>query len=318
MDRDLCSREDRIPGNGLDAVVGPGDGLGSYHKEDIGAEFHCFMNLPPEIRIMIYKCCLIKGTIFMPRGAFTCRVQYKKKYTTDGRMDPVQAERYRGIPEDWGGLYAAKKSIGLLCGVSRTVQAEALPIFYGQNRFVLPYGLWGIPGLLELPGTSIPPYRNIGGCMRDLGVGFDARDDAVASRSRAICPPDLTGEGDAADKMAFWQACHELRRCRVVHAWRCHIWHFQAMELHRLQLCFRECYCPMGCCRLVRSVMAELEGAERLLPPTWEPPFPKEVEVVGWWNEDEKELIDGTLKRVFRCKVPVKITFVGDGIEEGS
>ncbi|KAI4860736.1 hypothetical protein F4820DRAFT_452629 [Hypoxylon rubiginosum] len=315
-DRDLCPREYRTRGNELVAVASPGEVLRSYHKEQIATEFHVFMNLPAEVRIMIYKCCLTKGTIFVPRGAFTSRVKYKKKYTMDAQIPPTQTERYRGVPKDWGALYATKKHIGLICGVSRQVQTEALPVFYGQNRFVLPYGYWVIPNILDTPGTLTTPHGQIGNCMRDISVAFDSRDDEAATRSAPLCPPDTDdGHGNVVDQEKFLRDAHDERVARVGYMWRRRIWHLQAMRLDRVRLCFRECKCPMGCCRLVGMALEELEGSSSSCfsrPGRWKFSFPREVEVTGWRGEGERVRIEEALRRTFRGDVPVEITFVED------
>ncbi|KAI6084028.1 hypothetical protein F4821DRAFT_262353 [Hypoxylon rubiginosum] len=293
------------------------------HEEEkrTGTEFHLFLSLPAEIRIMIYKLCLIKGTIFLPKGVFTSDVKYKKKYTMPPQASlNARTERYRDVPKDWGALYAAKKRVGLICGVSRKIHAEAMPIFYGYNRFVFPYGHWNVPGVLRPLDPTVPPHALIRSHIRDLSVAFDARDDDdVAARGAAIFynPPSLLdGNGNAADKQGFWAETHDLRVSRLVNAWRRPIWHCQEMPLNRLALCFRECYCPMGCCRLIDRVADELVRSNTR-PSTWWFPFPREVEITGWRNEVEKELIRGTLQKTFvRSDRPVRITFVGEAFGE--
>ncbi|XXG96178.1 hypothetical protein Hte_002457 [Hypoxylon texense] len=317
-DRDSYPRGYLTRGNEPMAVAGPGEKLGPYQKEQIGSEFQYFMSLPPEIRIMVYKCCLLKGTIFVPRNAFTSPVKYKVKYTMAGGRHP--SARYKGVPTDWGALYEKKKHIGLICGVSRQVQAEALPIFYGGNRFVFPYGYWVIPNILMIEPppkqqqqqqqqqhqppvpTSYEDCPKIGDCIRDLSIAFDARDHDAYGRAR------LAGEGVVAaaatsksSGFEAWREQHELQRSLVLHAWRRHLWHCQAMRLDRLRLCFGACYCPLlGCCRLVGAALDELARCGAAPRGRWRHGPPRVVEVVGWKDEGERAAIEEALRRTFR------------------
>ncbi|KAI1763875.1 hypothetical protein GGR53DRAFT_530973 [Hypoxylon sp. FL1150] len=296
-------------------------------ENPIDADLSLLLSLPGEMRNTIYEYCLVKGTIFMPKGAFTDKVKYKRKYTRGARIDATRSERYKDIPEDWGALYKAKKRIGLICGVSKQVQAEALYVFYGRNRFVLPYGYWTITNVMVSSGPPLSrpdrsePWNLISRYIRDLSITYDTRSDDLASRSTAMLTPSrsrvlsaVEGNGSVADKPEFWREAHDLGVSRVAYAWMRYSWHFQHMQLDRLQLCFRECFCPMGCCRLARRALDDL-ARYSAYPGSWRHPFPREVEVAGWWDEAEREAIQEVLRGVFaRSDRPVAITFVGEEI----
>lgn len=69
-------------------------------------------------------------------------------------------------------------------------------------------------------------------------------------------------------------------------------------KLKRLQLDFEECYCPLGCCRLVDYVCS-------LLQDDWAIAVPEVIEVLGWVDDEEKNSIhrDLCLKMITKDKI---------------
>ncbi|KAI1387191.1 uncharacterized protein F4822DRAFT_405711 [Hypoxylon trugodes] len=150
----------------------------------IGKEFHGFMDLPQEIRNMIYRYLLVKGSVFPPNYGCSDVVgkrilTYNNKGTHDASGDTYL--RYEGLGQHRLSRHKDPgQSIGLLLGVSKAIQYEAACVYFRFNRFVFPCGecdsqlfrcVYGIGG----------EYESIYRCMRDVSYTFDMRDVSTSS-----------------------------------------------------------------------------------------------------------------------------------------
>ncbi|KAI2463540.1 hypothetical protein F4781DRAFT_416252 [Annulohypoxylon bovei var. microspora] len=87
---------------------------------------------------------------------------------------------------------------------------------------------------------------------------------------------------------------HEESTDILLHEWKKQLFSFCKLPLRRLQLSFEECYCPMGCCRLVRLLMGEL--ADLLIAKSQ---FPKVIELITWKEDIEGQLAHSSFKGDF-------------------
>lgn len=178
--------------------------------------------------------------------------------------------------------------MGLLQGVSKSVQEEATQIFYGpKNHFVLPTGLYAYP---ETCGHyyanfgafyQVPPFKS-------MSYTFDMRDmheDAWILRE-VVKEMELGGpeKGDNFEKLDLssediMSRIHNVGKVSLDDFWnmRCQLMRSQ-LALKFLQIDLEECYCPTGCCRMALDVCKWLGPFES---------FPDKFEVIGVKNKAE-------------------------------
>ncbi|KAF2435779.1 hypothetical protein EJ08DRAFT_645467 [Tothia fuscella] len=86
-----------------------------------------FMDLPPELRQKIYRYLFVIGKVDFVRMAVNGRGHYTRETPLPGmihvRWDPPKGSRIRATTQ--------------LLRTCKTVFAEALPIFYGENTFIV-------------------------------------------------------------------------------------------------------------------------------------------------------------------------------------
>ncbi|KAI8960973.1 hypothetical protein F5Y11DRAFT_367041 [Daldinia sp. FL1419] len=276
-------------------------------RRNTQSEFHGFMYLPPELRDMVYEYRLMKGSVFMPNIVGRFHVRYDIAHIRDyyGELYP----RYEGLPHDWETL--REKKIGLICGVSHTIQAEAMSIFYGRNRFVFPYGHIGFPMFYER--MNLPPYRHVSNHIRDISHTFDMREEVCSNYNRRyetrFRPDEEEGIDAGLTPMSYMNQLHDDAKSDVLFAWGERVQDIKCMKLKRLQISLEECYCGTGCCRLVDAVLDYLVDTEEIGP--WDFGPPKVIEVYGWNDEAEKNEIRESLDKLSSEEASVEIRFIG-------
>ncbi|KAI1480940.1 hypothetical protein F4774DRAFT_65317 [Daldinia eschscholtzii] len=287
-------------------------------RERIGTEFHGFMSLPRELRDMIYKYILIKSLVLVSQGPHNPRgarsISCHKFWNSFRYYYP----RYRGLnTED----QKPAGPIGLICGVSWKVHGEAVAVFYGCNRFVFPCDARSLPLTPNFSGiTSGEVYdRYISlyfPAVRDVSYTFDMRGIAFSPYPRSsliLADPSLGDEPDPGplDPARYMMALHDQARVDLLVSWNSNIFSsLKKLHLDRLELSFEECYCPIGCCRLVGNVLRMLSTTDFSKGP------PKIIEITGWINEDEKEWIRKPLENLGGKEDSVEVRFIGRSLKE--
>ena len=266
--------------------------------------FHFFEKLPLELRNRIYEYCLCRGKVYVKSDRF-CDSEFAidpphrnsaySDYDSKGKIMPGPAHDFRGKRRprytQWEEIKYERspKYMGLLQGVSKSVQEEATQIFYGpKNHFILPTGLYPYP---ETSGHShvyndaspkLPPFKSI-------SYTFDMRDVHQENWTlrEEFKEMELGGpeEGDNFERLGFTSEdirneIHDLGHSRLEDLWekRCEIMRNQ-LALKFLQIDFEECYCPTGCCRMAMDVCSYLGG--------FKSGFPDKFEVIGVKNNAE-------------------------------
>lgn len=210
--------------------------------------------------------------------------------------------------------------VGLIQGVSRAVHQEATSIFFGRNQIVLPAGPFVHPryfglrvDLAEFPTdfVEVRQYWNYAVLARDVSYTFDMRDHLVTDRDNLeehLRVKEGVDNGSLAPRAAM-QMLHDQKLFWLEVDWSERIDSIKEMTLDRLQLSFEECYCAVGCCRKVGWVLdrfvhcGPLPGVVNLEDHVWSsvdwkarPPLV--IEIIGWVNAWEKEMIRGKLNRL--------------------
>lgn len=273
-----------------------------------------FMGLPLEVRNMIYKHALVRGKIFVPsvisknlndvgpdlnldrdfRGAY---MPFKSKDCRSFGRYP----RYRDYEEY---RYGEPIASGLLKGVSKAVQSEAEAVFYGfGNHFVLPVAEIQYPPLFrdnirDSPKT-IPPFKS-------LSLSFDQRDlrddprwwRGFLSPRDPSRPLDYLGPNEYpfVERMRL---IHDLQKQELRSIWADRISIIQQhVKLRFLEIDLEECYCPLGCCRMVDSVLGSIAGHPHYSGSHEEPL--EHLQIIGLASQRELEQARKTMEDLRR------------------
>lgn len=298
---------DDVPKSGWQIVL---------RRWQIGKCFDGFLLLPREIRNRIYEFSLVRGKIFVPNAntyrhpeifggrercdhAINIQGDHRLRYITDPEMDHERS---------------APLATGLLCGVNKQIQQEATQVFWGSgNQLIFPAGNWTEPfafnydqGTINGVPDDIPPAK-------DVSYAFDMRDypsELNEYEQRGEAFDSIRDESDedwpTITPLQMRERIHAMRKDNLFWQWesRCSIIRYH-LALTRLQIDFEECYCPTGCCRMVDDVCQQLSGE-------WTKRAPLRIEIIGWEDDDEKQLISDR----FVALGETAITFVGKSIRE--
>lgn len=168
--------------------------------------------------------------------------------------------------------FPRKPDVSLLL-VSKLIRAEAEIVLYGQNLWRLSYSK--AEYLMWNDATKL---------IRRLVVNFDVRDldstDRLETSLKARLTCYETHDTSVSDQ------CHGNLGAKLIEEiWWWKIRKISQMMLSTLALDFTNCYCPHFCCRLV-------EALEYGLTDPWKnPSFDPVVEIIGWIDEAEAEVI---------------------------
>ncbi|PSR94353.1 hypothetical protein BD289DRAFT_427739 [Coniella lustricola] len=299
------------------------EALQKYRRDRIGSEFYGFMDLPPEIRRVIYEYVLVQGQVPVSVCTRTQRcIDYWEH--TSGRPYTRYQDLWYQSDNPWefgfnpGGHIVChdhctwtknERSMGLIKGVNRTVTMEAVPIYYGCNRFIFPV-MSSIPPRCWLGGDEYSRYHRL---LRDVSYTFDMRefghfdDHGNLYYDRRIKRSIDKGRLSRAEAM---QLLHDQRTSELEIKWVERIDLIKQMVLRRLTLSFDEAYCRVGCCRKVDWLLdrflysGPLPGFDALddrhvySSRGWSGGPPQVIEIMGWANKAEREMIEAKLKQL--------------------
>lgn len=306
-------------------------------------EFHGFMDLPSEIRDLIYGHALIKGRVIVPNsrretGALEPVKHYK---SNDGFYYP----RYKGLEQELHAMEDGRRvpiPLGLVQGVSRQVHDEASRVYFGSNQFILPVGEFQRPAycnLLDTYGRSTEEdfYRDLetrtnnAPLFRDVSYAFDMRDHPGDNYANLYSSHNLKSSVDARtlSPEEALRCLHFQKNYDLEVNWVERIDCIKRMTLDRLDLAFDECYCAFGCCRKVGWVLDRLLHEDQ--PPgvaynqgnvystlSWVARPPLVIEATGLVNEDEVAMAREKLTRLPGSEVRLKTTLSLDELADGA
>jgi len=284
---------------------------GSAAPEDALTNFHGFMHLPLEVRTIIYEHALCPGIVYLHAEDLCCGDYMnlpRRCFSTYRDMDrddeimPGQAHDYKGNRRlryaEWERIKNSTDPVNqsLLRGVSKAVQAEASAVFYGpRNHFVLPCGSYDYPkssGHLYTYGPDIPdipPFHSISYTfdMRDIHWDpWEIREsvtelfkDEIAVYAMTHTKRDI--EADLGERI------HIIAESGLAAVWekRCEIMRTKLAATF-LQIDFEECYCALGCCRMVEEVCQNLGPFQNL---------PGKIEIIGLKDAEEATRVKDTI-----------------------
>lgn len=296
----------------------------------IGTEFQGFLQLPSEIRNIVYGFLLPKGTYIVLNDPFF-RNDFWRGFGGN------TYERYHGLEESLRALQSRHKreTLGLLQGVSRVIHAEATGVFFGGNRFIFPFGECSRPSffntLVGIASNDVQVMErrfcsrsergvNNAPLVRDVSYTFDMRDHVERDYINLYFNDTLRADINQAriSSQDALRRLHDQKTYELEVAWAERIDCIKWMTLDRLQLSFEECYCSIGCCRKVEWVLDRFlhtgplpgtadddENVYSMLD--WKARPPLVIECAGWKSDREAELIWEKLGKLGGSMGPVKV-----------
>lgn len=310
--------------------------MATMHNQTTFDKFQSFMDLPSEIRDLIYSYALCKGRIIIRNGRRAAGfLEPIKHYETN---DGFHYLRYKGLEQELLAMNTGQPApieLGLVQGVSRQVHDEATRIFFGKNQFIFPAGQFHRPSycnLLDTFGRSseedfardVKNRTNNALLFRDVSYTFDMRDQRGDDYANLYRNPYIK---ESIDLRTFppgeaLQLLHDWKTYDLEVDWAERIDSIKRMTLDRLVLAFEECYCAIGCCRKVEWVLDRFlcegppPGTENTemnvyCAADWVSRPPLVVELMGFVNDEEKVMARERLSRLPGTEVRLSTTKSG-------
>ncbi|ROV93645.1 hypothetical protein VMCG_08108 [Cytospora schulzeri] len=313
----------------------------AMHKRlRVGTEFHGFLQLPSEIRNLIYGYLLLKGTVLVPTDYEGSELGHPCWRAYDGQT----YDRYHGLERaikalqiPRGGSRKRNPLLGLIQGVSRAVHAEATGVYFGGNRFVVPTGPIRLPSFfVSLVGIASDDVQemdrqfrrrfergeNNAPLVRDVSYAFHMRDHVTSDYANLCFNDSLRADIDEVriSPQEALRRLHDQRTFELEIVWAERVDCIKWMTLDRLQLSFDECYCSIGCCRKVEWVLdrflntgpppGTVDNDENVYSMVdWKARPPLVIECTGWKNSGEARLIREKLGNLGESLGSIEIHF---------
>ncbi|KAL8948528.1 MAG: hypothetical protein Q9222_005296 [Ikaeria aurantiellina] len=229
----------------------------------------CFLDLPLEIRTMIYEYCLVvQGEI----------VPYPAEY---------EYPRYKGDKKsDQEDNYMKRKPDVALLQVNKQIGEEARQILHGRN-------LWRV----SLPSTKrngeswrtvLSMYENVYESVRHVVTSFDVRDLGLEQSIKFHegwnnrLPSPSYNDTDPAPQSRL-DNIHYDRKLKLERRWDRKIDAMVPLSRETLIIDITNCWCPFGCCRMFAEMQwPHVEHLGQL---------PDKLIIKGVYNEKEVKAI---------------------------
>lgn len=191
-----------------------------------------FMDLPPELRIEVYKLLVVVGKVF---------------YTPDS-YDLEEGQRL----DDYEDFPAPLLTV---LRVSKAVHEEAKDVYLSQNIFVLPSPFNSMPPFAQSSKRRSSRYRPL---FSDRALA-KVKHVSISLCIRARDAPLVASHSDW-DDTAFEEMtpAERLERAHItahqyaVSSRRSVCWSFEDLtDLQSAEIDFTNAYCPFGCCRFL-------------------------------------------------------------------
>ena len=229
---------------------------------------------------MIYVESLVRGKIYI-----TLSTSNNDDHRFDDRFKPYLScwspshDRRNRLTRRYEDLHDHESQgivVGLLQGVNKATQREAENVFYSTgNHFIVPVSEFEYP--VDIGGNPGPVHRSLQ--YQSISYSFDMRHVNVDHYNtyRAIKEQYDSSHNGLFDDLTpdlKSSALHDSQKDDILEAWEdmCETI-TERMTLKFLQLDFENCYCPVGCCRMLEDVCKCLVSFPN--------GFPKRVEVMG-------------------------------------
>lgn len=223
-----------------------------------------FLDLPLEIRNLVYEYCLVVGKVFLP-PYLNHDLRYQDRLT------------YR------------QPQLALL-GVSEQVREEAAKVLLVRNLFVFSGGyIKEHDAVDELWSDYVRPSSVLRRPLQNLKFDFLTK-VCLSFDLRGLAGDQLEYAGELRSFYPNAQILHgESMHNHGLWAWEAMLGDSMPSALRFLQLDIRNCYCILGCHRLVDELSSVLR-CSRL------PPKVELIEILGTQNAEEREMLSRDLR----------------------
>ncbi|MCJ1460458.1 hypothetical protein MMC28_010840 [Mycoblastus sanguinarius] len=237
------------------------------------AEEPCyFMKMAPEVRTMIYECCLVVGKIF----------PYNHRAKAEDEANKAQVVRGVQRLSAFEEADNYEKPTTALLQVSSSIYNEAAPIMFEKNTVVLPKASLSVGFFSKAFHT---PERKLWLKSLELKLSWADMSHTEKSeiadrhlskiRNTLLRPPYTHDENFLSDEYAAkGLSYHDDCRCGISRLWSCKVEEFlEETYLKKLNVNFSDTYCPLGCCKMdLAALMAFSRGFEK---------EPEAIELIG-------------------------------------
>ncbi|KAF2765207.1 hypothetical protein EJ03DRAFT_218031 [Teratosphaeria nubilosa] len=195
-----------------------------------------FMHLPKDIRLMIYDICLVPGEVRLRNPV------YKRERGEQGQLNIRLLE------------------------VCKEIAAEALPLYLGQNMFIIGFQEVDMCALGHnsfCGGPFLDYHGHVEKHIRSLSISFDQNFFRDALDMTAEMVHNGTDGVEPSDPEGYPAAIHDCAHDDLCDEWLTNLNGFFRLRLKFLRVNVRACCCPMRCHREVELIMAELGDAAK-------------------------------------------------------
>ena len=229
-----------------------------------------FMDLPKDIRLIIYGICLVVEEVH---------------FGLDGDSEYGDERFFKYFDGRKGIIPFPPTPSTQLFDVSQQVRTEALDVYLSSNLFMLTGTSQFLPHVFwDEPPHKFTANGLIDNSIRNLSISFDFRAMIISiitlQRRRRV----NIGEEEPID--TWRQQMHEISTERLLNSpWTGLIFQVQRLSLKFLQVNFENCFCHCACERLVEPVMDWLVQ--------WKKggPLPDVLDFVGTKSDVERQMI---------------------------
>ncbi|KAK5121359.1 hypothetical protein LTR85_005525 [Meristemomyces frigidus] len=262
-----------------------------------------FLDLPKDVRLMIYDLCLIRGDVTL-----RCPVKRMCMDPMDSRH-PEKVDTWGEVPRSDVRTQAGRILPLQIFQVNKQLYDEALPTFLSKNHFIIPYDQEDFPQFTREGHTF---WRNgsfaYNGMakryIRSSSIGFhfsptgDGVQEAIERGGYYDREDGLTDEDAEDERTHHVQRVHdEVLESVLDCAWTWLKDTVKCLKLKYLEVDLTDCYCSFGCHRLVRHVLEDFGN--------WEQGLPDVVQFIGTSSAAERDWIrESVLPLVVGGKVP--------------
>ena len=246
------------------------------HYQQAAQSFR-FMDLPAELRNMIYTLCLVVDhvTTFKARGELHIE---------------------SGLPHHSRYRLKAETPMVRLFEVSRPVRLEAAKIYFAANHFILSPTREAWPWLKHSKKLNHPFFNTLNdlaaGNLSSLTLSFDMRIQDIAELRDTTDTQGWSfrhGYLRDHDSDAKADELHRVGDIFLPQTWREMLNHLNGLRLRLLELDLTYTYCVFGCHRKIDTFAGLLREQDSLLSA-------ERVRVIGTRSDDERQILENTFK----------------------
>lgn len=262
-----------------------------------------FLDLPKDIRVMIYDLCLVRGRITIRNPIKdVCMAPHDPR-------EPEKKESRCEVPRKDFDIPSQTLPLQLF-QVNRQIYCEAAPIFLSKNHFVIPHTQGDFPTFKNRRSTKgVFVYEGMAKqYIRSLSISLHCHtydsdlEGSVRDRGYLDRKSQLPGTWGTETEAEWLQRVHDDSIDNLCYsAWSGLKDAVEVLTLKYLEVDLTDCYCGFSCHRLVLNALYEFWY--------WAPGPPDLTEIIGTASDEERQSIRQLLEPTEEDGVMPKIRF---------